>query len=852
MDGIERRMEELDPNEINSISVLKDASATAVFGVRGANGVILITTKRGITGKPKLTFEGQHTTSVVSKIPKISNSYEANLLKNYTIVHEMAASPSSWDHYLPQEILNYYKTQEYPEIFPDVNWPSEMLKNAATGYKFNTNVSGGTQFVKYFGSLGYLHEGGIMKGDDLGQGYKANYDYDRFNFRSNLDFQFTRSTKVSLNLSGNYGMTKNPGKGDAPQQRMRGIYGMPPDLYPVRYSDGYYGNFEGFDYKNPYVLMNLNGIDRINQGQIFTDVSIEQKLDVITKGLSARAVGSYDNTLTERGRTIGGVSQAFKWIDPLIIYAAPEDSAAFIYYTIPTSRHGYEFYPNPTSYYSGSYHSLSRRLFYQFSLNYNRDFGKHGVSALALMNRRESALGSSFVSKREDWVGRITYNYDSRYFLEVNAGYNGSEKFDRQYRFGLFPSIGGGWMISNESFFKEALPWWSTLKVRYSQGKVGSDDGIERWLYVGSWRRTNARYVFGQPLTPAGNGVTFEGAVPNPDIQWETAVKKDIGIETGFFNNQLKFSFDYFTDNRYNMLIPASKRTTPITIGADLPAGNIGKTETKGYELDMEYRKYFNFGIGLSSRFSVGYVKDKIIYKDDPDLKPDYQKQAGFPINQTRSYFEYGIIQNWDELYTSTLGTANTNVLPGEFMFIDFNVDGIINDLDIVPHGYPSRPQYNYSYNFSINYKGLTLYALLYGVFNVNVSQHQYSTFRNNYSIVYSFDLTDRFMPELGNTVDARNAAPKLYRIAETRFGRYVLIDGSYLRLKNAEISYQIPDKYIQKAGLTNLRFYFTGYNLFQWTKEEWKEDREAAQRDWNTEAYPLMKRYTFGLTIGL
>lgn len=855
VDGIERRMEELDPNDINSISVLKDASATSVFGVRGGNGVILITTRRGLTGKPKLTFDAQHTTSVVSKIPSPVNSYDANTFKNYAILQELSISPESWGLYVPQEILNYYRTQQYPEYFPDVNWKEEMMKDASTSYKFNTNVSGGTRFVNYFGSIGYLHEGGLMEGKDLGQGYKSNFNYNRFNFRSNLDFKFTPSTQISLNFSGNYASTTNPGFNDNPIRRMRGIYGMPPDIFPVRYADGTYAYYTGLAYENPFVVNNLTGIDRVTQTQIFTDISLEQKLDIITKGLSVKATASYDNVLTEDGRAVSGATIVYKYIDPEIIYAKPEDQSSFIYWTIPSNTNGYDYVASPVQYYPSAYNTgrpLSRSLFYQFSLNYQHDFDKHAVSALALMNRRESAAGSSFLSKREDWVGRITYNYDSRYFTEVNAGYNGSEKFDRKYRFGLFPSIAGGWMVSNESFFKAAFPWWNVLKIRYSHGKVGSDDGIARWLYQGSWKTSSKQWMLGQPITSTGYKTAFEGAVPNPDIHWETAIKRDIGVESEFFKNSLKLTFDYFWDDRKDMFIAAAERTTPVIIGAPLPAANLGKTKTRGYEFDLEYQKYFKSGIGLNARFSFGYAKDKIIYRDDPELMPDYQKQAGYPIGQTRSILDYGVIQNWDQLYNSTLYASNATSLPGDMRIIDFNADGIIDVKDSAPYGYPSRPQYNYSYNLSLSYKGLSLNALLYGVFNVTVNQNYFYVFPENTSTVYQQHLDDCFVPEMGNILNASYYAPRL--LSENRgSATYGLIDGSYLRLKNVEIAYKFPDKITGKLGVSNLRIYVTGYNLWTWTKDEWFEDRESpgSASGGVVNSYPMTKRFTAGISFG-
>lgn len=848
VDGIERRMEEVDPNEIKSFSVLKDASATAVFGVRGANGVILITTKRGTLSKPKITFDGQYTASVISKIPKVLNSYDANYLKNQAIINEVALREDAWSFYKPEEVLNYYANGTYPDVFPDTDWPSILLRDAATAYRFNTNISGGTEFVKYFGSLGYLHEGGILKGEDVGQGYAPNFGHDRFNFRSNLDFQFTQTTKISLNLAGNYSFTNDPGYSDNNIRTMRGIYSMAPDLYPIKYEDGVYANNPSFFLVNPYTELNFNGLDRSTKSQVFTDLLLDQKLDFITEGLSVSATASYDNDLTSRGPAIGSTQQVYKWISPEIINAeSASDSAGAIVWTYPSNSHGYDFVPPPTNHISEKFTSIRRQLFYQFSLQYARDFGRHSVSALALMNRKENAAGSSFVSKREDWVGRFTYNYDQRYFFEVNAGYNGSEKFDREYRFGLFPSIAGGWMVSNERFFREALPWWNTLKLRYSTGRVGSDDGIERWLYVTNWTTSNAMMWFGQPPGGTGLQTTFEGEVANPDIHWETALKRNFGIEAGFLDDRIIATFDYFTDDREDMLIAAEDRSSNAIVGANLPAGNLGKSETRGIELDLEYRYYSESGFGITTRVSYASAVDKTIFRDDPELQPDYQKDAGFPIGQTRSHLDYGIMQNWDDVYTSTPLVSNQEVLPGNFQIIDFNADGVIDDDDQVPWGYPNRPQKSYSLNTSISYKGFSISALFYGVFNVTMYQ-PYDLWINLHSVAYPWHIEESWSPELGNTTNARNQSIR-YLSGRGVEGAYDYVDGSYLRLKNAEIAYQLPKNLTKRLGIENMRIYLTGYNIFLWTKDEWREDREGIRA---STSYPMLKRYTIGVSMGL
>lgn len=848
VDGIERRMEEVDPNEIKSFSVLKDASATAVFGVRGANGVILITTKRGTLSKPKITFDGQYTTSMVSKIAHTLNSYDVNRLRNSAIINEVAVREDAWAFYKPEEVLNYYVTGEYPDLFPDVDFADVMLKDATSSYRFNTNISGGTKFVKYFGSLGYLHEGGILDGKDVGQGYTPNFGHDRFNFRSNLDFQFTPTTTISLNLAGNYSFTQDPGYSDNNLRTMRGIYEMPPDFYTLQYEDGYYSYNPNFPISNPYVALLFGGLDRSTKSQVFTDLKIDQKLDFITEGLSFNITASYDNDLVSRGPAIGTTQQAYKWVSPELIFAEnASDSAGAVVWTIPASDHGYDFVPPPTNRISEKFTYIKRQLFYQISLNYNRSFGKHTVTGLALMNRKENATGSSFLSKREDWVGRATYDYDNRYFMEVNAGYNGSEKFDRQYRFGLFPSIAAGWMISNENFFISALPDVSTLKVRYSIGRVGSDDGIERWLYVNNWTTTNAMLWLGTTPGPTGYQTTFEGEVANPDIHWETATKNNLGVEAGFFKDRLLLNFEYFTDDRKDMLIAAVDRTSNVIVGAPLPAGNIGMSKTKGVEIDLEYRYYSDSGLGITSRLSYATAIDETLYRDDPFLMPGYQKNEGFPIGQTRSYLENGIIQNWDEIYSTTGQLSNQQNLPGDYRYIDYNSDGVIDGDDIVPWGYPGRPQKSYTWHLSAKYKGFSVSAMFYGVFNVTMYQ-PYQTFRDLYSVAYQWNMDESWSPELGNTDEVISQSIR-FASNQPNFGRYDYIDGSYLRLKNAEIAYEIPKEFLSKMKVNNMRFYATGYNIFLWTKDEWREDRESTR---GAVSYPILKRFTFGVSIGL
>jgi TonB-linked SusC/RagA family outer membrane protein len=854
VDGVERSIDDVDPTEVEGISVLKDASATSVFGVRGANGVILVTTKRGQESKPRLTFDGQYSASFISKIATVMGSYDALEFKNRTIVRELAVSPTSWAYYTPKRYLDYYKTQEYPELFPDVNWRDYMLKDFASSYKLSVNLSGGTRFLKYFGSFSYTHEGGIIDGKDLGTGVKPGIDYDRMNVRTNLDFQFTSTTKVSLNLFGSYNRQTDVSSAGSNWRIWTGVYQRPRDLIPVYYADGVLAE-TGSHFPNPYAQLNYGGMDYANRVDFTTDLKVTQKLDMITKGLSAGITVSYDNTASYVGPRISATPYKTEYRDPRLVDATnAADSAKYITYVTPSTSNGYDWVMSPTIYSGDDVNNsdVFRQINYEFRIDYARQFGRHSVSGLALMTRQENAGGSSFASKRESWVGRLTYDYDSRYFFEANAGYNGSEKFDRKYRFGLFPSAAVGWMISNEQFFKNAVPWWNTLKIRYTYGLVGSDAGIARWLYVSSWNVYGGRdRIFGVPTGQlSGYTLSEEGAIANPEIHWETARKQNLGFDFGLFNDKLKATVELFHEYRYDVF---NNQTTNVIFGNNLPPANIGKTRNKGYEAEISYNQVFSSGLGVSIKATHGYAKDNILYKDGPELTPAYQKPIGFQIDQTRSYLSAGIIQSWDELYTTVLDASNSNRLPGDYKSVDFNADGVIDSKDVVPYGYPSRPQHTYSFTPGITYKGFSFSAMFYGVYNVTINQDYYNLFQNGYSIVYPWQRNESWMPEYRQTTSAKMNAARYSSAAQTiGTAQYNMVDGSYLRLQNIELAYSLSEKQVKRLGVGSVRFYITGYDLLFFSKLRENRDNAARGEGGTIGSYPLMKRVTLGLTLGL
>ncbi len=874
VDGVERPLHDVNPYEIDNISVLKDASATAVFGVKGANGVILINTLRGKEGKAKLSFDASTTVKTISRVPERAGSYQANLMKNYAILNEVPITEASWKFIVPNRWLEYYQDKTYPYYLPDVNWREEFSKDYAWDKNANMTLTGGTKNVKYFGALSYLHEGDIINISDMGQGYSPNFLFDRLNFRSNMDFDITKTTRFSANLSGYHSIAQRPSGNK--WAAWYSMYSTPPDLYPVIYDDGVYGENEAWQrFQNGVLAFNYSGYNLDKTTNINTDFMLDQKLDFIVKGLSANIKLSYDNTGSSSGPNVTGHSRESKWIDPMIVdeitpgmtqeeIKALEEKYTTWNYPQTAGEDGFDWYQLPNTYgtESGSNYAY-RSLYYQSSLNYANDFGKHSVSALALMSRQKRALGDNFPSFREDWVGRVTYGYDRRYLLEFNGAYNGSEKFSRDYRFGFFPSMAVGWVISNENFFEPIKRVMSNFKIRYSDGVVGSDEGIARWLYVGSWIAypytddpgnygSIEIYRFGSPYLKNAYPLRYEGVIANPDIQWETSHKRDLGIETGFFENRLRLTFDYFKENRTNIFIDGNDRAVPAFFGAIPVAANLGKVNVHGWEFEGNFTHTTPRGINFWVSYAWSFVKDKIIDRAEPMLKPSYQKDAGYQIGQPRVVLNQGttsVMETWNDVYNTVAGSNNKDLLPGDFRRVDFNSDGVIDENDLAPYGYPSRPQYSYAPSAGISFKNLSASVRFYGVYNIEGGIQSYlGSFGDQFSTVYPWDIEKAYSLELNNM---SNAVSPALRFTTSGSGGYVDQPRSYLRLQHAEIAYTLSSPVIKKVGITNMRITLSGDNLFLWSKmyEDLDAPRSTPQSD-RRRPYPVLKRYNVGINF--
>jgi TonB-linked SusC/RagA family outer membrane protein len=685
VDGIERPMSGIDVNSVESISVLKDASATAVYGVKGANGVILITTKRGKEGKATINAGGSMALKMPSKLPNKLDSYDAFQLRNDAVEYELGLTPDSWMYMMSQEQMNKYRNpanQAEAERYPNIDWADWMFKDYAFSENANVSVSGGTRFVKYYAAIDYQHEGDLFKEYDNGRGYQTTYGYNRVNMRSNLDFQLTKTTLLKTNLSGSHGVKQGP-RTSYEYNIWGSAYSTPPNVFYPQYSDGAWGYDPINNANNSVAQLALAGQNTRTTTRLTTDFTLEQKLDFIVKGLSAKASISWDNVFYEQNRGVNSTDQA------LYKYINPETGA--VSYNPSQGSHNFDFHEQVNWIAEGGSidnNATERHLYYSAQIDYNNTFGNHTVGAMGLFSRQERAKGSIVPNYREDWAFRVTYNYANKYFLEYNGAYNGSDKFSADNRFVFFNSGAIGWMLSEEKFMKK-IKFLDMLKLRASYGEIGNDvigdewDTTRRWLYMDQWE-TGGNIATG--LYNVASPYTFyrQKTVGNTDIHWEVVRKFNFGIDYSFLDGLFAGNIEIFRDKRSDILISGSDRAMPSYFGGivNAPWVNMGKVKNRGYELELRINKTLRNSLHLWANMNMTHAVNEIIEADDPELLPDYQKDAGKSIGQTHTYVDHGYTQTMDDIYGSTAFESNDDQkLPGTYYILDYNGDGVINSL---------------------------------------------------------------------------------------------------------------------------------------------------------------------------
>lgn len=851
VDGIQRPLNTVDVASVESISVLKDASATAVYGVQGANGVILITTKRGKEGSAKIDVSVNSTLKRPSKLPNKMDSYDALRARNEAVEYELGISPDSWKYIRPQSFIDMYRnqtTQAQKERYPNVDWQDAIFKDYAMAYNANLNVSGGTKFVKYFASADFTHEGDLFKIYDNGRGYEGGYGFNRLNVRSNLDFQLTKSTVFKMNLAGSTGYKKTPWDQTASndwavQQQWAGVYNIAPDVFLPQYEDGSWGMYPDIsNVSNSAMIIGISGAMLTTTTRINTDFVLEQKLDFITKGLGFRGTVSWDNNFVEYRRGIEDLynSPQQKYINPV--------TGAVTYEEAFNANNGFDFAQSVMWKTEGGEvrnDQTLRNLDYQLQIDWNRTFGKHNITAMGLFSRKEQAIGSVIPIYREDWAFRSTYNFASKYFLEYNGAYNGSEKFSKEYRFGFFNSGAAGWMISEESFMK-GLSFLDMLKLRVSYGEIGDDYG-DRFLFMTQWAYGGSTPI---GLDRSDSPYTWyrEATIGNPDVRWETVKKLNAGVDFAFFGGLVAGNFEYFQDKRVDILIKGSDRAMPQYFGGKAPTANLGEVHTKGYELELRLNKVLSNGLRLWADLNMTHAENEVIKRDDPAMFEDYRKQQGYSIGQSRTYVDAGFLNSYDQLYGSpNYDATNSERLPGDYYILDFNGDGIIDAKDQIPYGYSNVPQNTYNATFGFEWKGFSAFAQLYGVNNVSRSV-PLNSFPSTLNTVYE---SGSWWSKENQNADI--SVPRYLSTPNSAYnqGTQFLYDGSYIRLKNVELAYTLRAMSLERIGLSSMKIYINGNNL--WVKSKMPDDRESNfAGSGGSGAYPTMKRYVLGVRFTL
>ena len=705
VDGIERSMNMLSPTDIASISVLKDASATAVYGAKGANGVILVTTKTGSKGAPKFSVNVEQGLNSPMWTPDHVEAGTVTRMANIAY-----KNTQSFGSQFSDEIIKKYENQSDPMRYPDVRWYDLLQKRFATSTNADFSVSGGSDRVRYYLGVSYVHEGSIIK--EIYPG--TNFASDRINYRMNLDWDVTKSTLLSFKVGGVTNMVKNLASHSGSSWLFSTIYQSPtitfPAYYPAdvlkQYPDPNYpdadsdrvGANQGSKYENPYsALSDPDYVKNVNY-RLFTDLILTQKLDFITVGLSATAKFGMTSAYA---RVSQKASTNFaKWNINWEAY----DAGSTDIWEIQDSQSNYVWNDKPFSItQDNSPSGVSFITYLEGSLNYSRKFSrKHNVSALALYNQRQYNSGASFPKRTQSFVGRVTYDYKGKYLFEGNIGVTGSERFSPDYRYGVFPSAAVGYIVSKEKFWKRAMPWWSTMKIRYSNGWVGSDASGSNWLYYSSWKQTSGYYQ--------------EEAAANITARWETAHKQDLGFEMGFLKDKLTVNVDLYDEKRNDMLMPP---VVTAFVGVAYKDVNAGALKKHGFEVEVNWKNTTSGGFTYNFGGMIGLSENRITKYGDAPYAPEYQKYAGTPLQSARTgdqLIDDRFFGSIDEIHGyPNYATEWTNVVPGVYKFLDYVPDGKISQQDLhVLEGSTYAPGV-YSFNVGGAYKGLTFKVLCTG-----------------------------------------------------------------------------------------------------------------------------------------
>lgn len=852
VDGIkiEGGFEYMDPEEIASISILKDAAATAVYGVEGANGVVIVTTKRGHKGRARVSVNTDFTVKQPTSPIELMGSYDSQYLYNIAM-----ANDNEWDKLTSDEALQHYADGDLPYQYPDVDWYNELVRDFAFSTRENVTVSGGTDLVSYFTTLGYSYEGDAFKPSDQALSYEPKNDFQKMTYRVNLDFNISPTTTFSTDFAGRF--EKQNESGDysnivtnmfeyaswaSPMYYPGNITDQYPDNDPfapgygeIRYTD----NDEMLNTNNPYISLYGSGVTTNRRNVVTANFVLKQKLNFITKGLSVS--GRYNLSANYLYKQKVSASPNLYSIDANGNWVAYDDAQQ------TKATLGNE-----------SASSKSDRYYYSVQLDYRRSFGNHNVSGLGLWSRSKYVSGSNFPDYKEDWVGRATYNYRKKYLIEFSGAYNGTDRFMPSKQFGFFPSGSVGWDMAKESFIKDNVPFLSQLKVRYSIGQSGSESESEKRMYFGTfvYADKGADYknsdgtgdmYFGDNFGDQG-GYLRESEVGNEDATWETATKQNLGVDFSLFKDRLSGSVELFNEHREDIFLDATSMI-PDYYGstASFKKANIGEVKKHGYEFSLNYSDVLANGLSYYVRLTYGFNENRILIASEADGTPDAKKTTGDPLGMNSVYLTNGYLDSRDDVLNSvTPSFGGDTWAAGDLRYVDYNGDGSIDsEGDQIYYGLPKLPSTNYGITIGCQYRNWSAKIFGAGIGSRHiVSSDNLIPFKGENALMVREENYDYWTPDNLDAAYPTLHATSTARARLTTNSTYSLIDSKYFRIKNVELAYNL-NLSKNAMGLDRMKIFVSGYNLLTFSELE-VGDPELSSPN----VYPIMKRYTLGLRL--
>ena len=844
----------LQPDDIESFSIMKDATATALYGARGANGVIFVTTKRGQEGPAKIFARVETSISAPTDVVELADP--VTYMKSYNEAIS-TRDPLGELMYTYDKIEQTGKPGANRLIYPANDWYDMLFKDFATSYRANVSARGGGKVATYYVSGAYTEDTGVLKVDKRNS-FNNNIDDKNYTLRSNVDINVTPTTKLAVRLTGNFRDYQGPlnGGSDVYRQVMHSDPVLFPAYYPV--DDEHvgiqhimFGNYEDGSYINPYANL-VKGYKNYQRSQMIAAVQLEQDLKFITKGLSFMTLFN----LTRLSEFT--VNRQF---NPYWYRLDRYDSYTGEYHVNRINENGTDYLT-----YSESGKTVKNTMYSETRLNYNRSFGKHDVTGLLVFTASESltanagSLQLSLPSRNAGLSGRFTYGYDKRYFVEYNFGYNGSERFHKSHRWGFFPSAGLAWMMSNEKWFKPLTKVVSNLKLRYSYGLVGNDNigsSSNRFYYLSEMSMNNSGLgaSFGETRNVSYNGI---GVVryANEAITWEKSYKSNYALELGLFK-KLDIIAEYFTEHRTDIFM--QRADIPNTMGLQAAVyGNIGQARSKGIDIQADYKQAWASGLWASARANFTYSTGKYDVYEEPTYPESYRQHAGRSIRQTWGYIaERLFVDDEDAANSPSQAAFGSQYGGGDIKYTDVNGDGVITNADMVPIGYPTSPEIIYGFGVSLGHKGFDFSVFFQGLgresfwidatsaYSTKYNKYGTAPFVNNGQLLNAY--SDSHWSEDNRDIYALYPRYSAYENHNnTQVSTWWMRDGSFVRLKQMEFGYTLPQKLTNKIHIDNLRVYFQGNNLLCWSKFKlW--DPELAGEGFN---YPIQRTFNIGVNV--